>query len=142
MNCDLDIETPEYFVGIYTIWHNDKIILVDSFIYEDCYTEYQADALLWEDLKEECKKNRFSELGEFIYNTKDLDIDIVESHFFEDEQYKNIVEMLETNLEIYKATQQEKLSIKGRQDNYNMTDLLEALDFCLEMDELFGEEDE
>ena len=96
-------------------------------------------------IQEDFIKNPFSELNQEIGDVLEIEIQIVDCHLFnEDETYENIKEMLENELRIYQLSHldNDENVIKKRKDNYNMTDLLEALDDCLEMDELFGEEDE
>ena len=140
-------ELSQYFGGIYMIWKDENPIYINSFIYEDfeANTEYKADKKLWENIQEDFIKNPFSELNQEIGDVLEIEIQIVDCHLFnEDETYENIKEMLENELRIYQLSHldNDENVIKKRKDNYNMTDLLDALDDCLEMDELFGEEDE
>ena len=149
-NMDLsndDEELPQYFGGIYTIWKGQMPIYVNYFIYEDyeANTEYKADLKLWESHSEDFRKNPFSELNQAIKNIddKNIEIQIVDCHLFNnDEVYVNIKGMLKDELRIYQLSHSDNNEnvIKKRKDNYNMTDLLEALETCLFMDEIFGEE--
>ena len=83
-------------------------------------------------------------MNQEIENIADIEIEIIESHLFNDEEYENVKEMLEDELEIHQMSRMsnDENVVKKRKDAYNMTDLMEALEYCLEMDELFGEEDE
>ena len=146
MMMDTDEKRPSYFGGIYTIWKEQEPIFVDYFIYEDyeADTKYKADDELWEKHNKDLRENPFSELNQEIENIADIEIEIIESHLFNDEEYENVKEMLEDELEIHQMSRMsnDENVVKKRKDAYNMTDLMEALEYCLEMDELFGEEDE
>jgi len=143
---DLDCENnkPQYFAGFYIIWKGENPIFIDSFIFRDyeANTEYKADKLLWEHHKEDFRKNRFSELNESIGDLSKIDIEIIECHLFnKDDTYKEIKEIVDYQLNIFRKEYGENV-FKKKKDNYNMTDLLESLEYCLEVDELFGEQDE
>lgn len=145
---DLDCEgnKPIYFAGIYGIWKENNPIYINYFIYEnfEADTEYKADKKLWEKHKNDFHKNHFSELNQSIENINDIEIHIIDSHLFEEETYNDIKNLMDDELQNYQESHIKEGNnvIKKRKDVYNMTDLLESLEYCLEMDELFGEEDE
>ena len=140
---DMQIEEEEeekhqYFGGIYVIWKDGNPIYVNYFIYEDyeANTEYKADSKLWEMHKKDFEMNRFSELNQAIrdIHNNNIEIQIVDCHLFrEDEQYDDVINMLENELRIYQLSHLDNDNnvIKKRKDTYNMRDLLESLEQCL-----------
>jgi len=143
-NCE--DQQPQYFGGFYLIWKGTNPIFIDTFIYQDweANTEYKADGLLWKHHTKDFQQNRFSELNESIGSISDIEIQIIECHLFnEEETYKEIKEILDYEINIYKELYKSEGDnvFKKRKDAYNMKDLLEALEECLLTDELFGDED-
>ena len=136
MELESDEELPQYFGGIYTIWKEENPIYVNYFIYEDykVNTEYKADNKLLEKHKKDFRKNPFSELNESIDDIDNIEIEIVDCHLFnEDEPYEYIKDILKKELRIYQLSylDNDENVIKKKKDNYNMTDLLDALETCL-----------
>ena len=144
---DCEDEKPVYFGGIYTIWKDHLPIYVNYFLYKDfiANTEYKAQNKIWKKYEKDFIENRFSELNQSIGNMENIDIIITDSHLFnEDSTYKSVTESLNKELSLYQKSYEETDDnvIKKKTDAYNMRELLEALEYCLEIDELFGEEDE
>jgi len=139
MDEESDNEETIYFGGIYVIWDGIYIIHTNIFIYDKkiCPNEYTADKLLLEFHRRDFQVNRFSELNETIQDFNTIELSIIDSFTFdEEESYKFIVEVLTERMEIYKKNNHEKIC--KTKDAYNMTDLLEALNEVVLMDDLFG----
>jgi len=132
-------EDTNYFGGIYIIWDGLNIILMKTFIYNAtiCPNEYTADKLLLEYHRRDFQKNRFSELNERIEDFNNIELSILDSYLFNnDESYSFIDEVLNDRLEMFKKNNDK--DICKTKDAYNMSDLLEALNEIVFMDNLFG----
>ena len=96
---------------------------------------------LWEKHRKDFIQNRFSELNKTIgdIDSQHLEIEIIESHLFDEEETYNLVEeLLIEHLEHIKGEYGEGL-VKKTKDNYNMSELMKALEDDLLMNELFGD---
>ena len=81
----------------------------------------------------------------FFWSQLNIEIQIIDCHLFkEEEDHDDVIDMLENELRIYQLSHLDNDNnvIKKRKDTYNMRELLESLEQCLEIDELFGEEEE
>jgi len=144
---DCENEKPEYFAGFYVLWKGEEAIFADYFIFDSeiADDEYKADKQLWRQHEEDMKLNPFSQLNESIGNLKDIELYIIDSHLFEEEDYEKIKSMLVEKVEDFRQEYKdndEGFLYKKKTDAYNMTELLDALETCIMMDDLFGEEDE
>jgi len=135
-----EMETTEYFGGLYVIWEGIYIIHINWFIYEKsvCSNDYKADKLLLDYHRKDFQENRFSELNETIKDINNIELSIIDSYLFEDEEkYDFIVEVLKERIEIYKKNNNNKICKTN--DAYNMSALLDAINEIVLMDELFGD---
>lgn len=145
---DCENEKPRYFGGFYVLWKGEQAIFADYFIFDSeiADDEYKADKQLWRQHEEDIKINPFSQLNEAIGNLKNIELYIVDSYLFEEEEdYNSIKNMLIEKVtefrEEYKQND-EGFLYKKQTDAYNMTELLDALETCIMMDDLFGEDEE
>lgn len=144
---DLDFENnkPRYFAGFYNIYKNGNVIFTYYFIFEKEMSQNKTERKIWKLHNKDFQQNQFSELNQSIGDMNDIEIDIIESHYFnEEDSYKMIESSLQDGLGCYQESykQQGEEVQKNRKDNYNMNDLGNALDDAMMMDELFGSDDE
>lgn len=141
---DLDCENdqPMYFGGVYLLWKDGKVVYGNTFIFEsaEAFDDYSADKKIWDFHCKDFQENRYSELNKAIGNLNEIDIEILESHMFdENESYQFVDELLKEHFENFK-TEYGNGMVKQTRDAYNMKDLIKALNDDLLMDELFGDE--
>lgn len=149
LNCnqlqDLDCENnkPIYFAGFYNLWKNNNVIFTYYFIFEKEMSERKTEKKIWKIHYKDFEQNRFSELNQSIGDIYDIEVQIIESHYFNKESYEEIESSLQDELKNYQQCHQDNgINVqKNRKDNYNMNDLSSALDNAILMDELFGGED-
>ena len=144
---DLDCENnqPRYLAGFYNIYKDGNVIFTYYFTFEKNMSQRKTEHKIWKTHNKDFQKNRFSELNQCIGDMNDIEIDIIEAHYFEEEDtYQMIESSLQDGLPNYQESYKEQGQQvkKNRKDNYNMNDLGNALDEAMMMDDLFGEEEE
>ena len=146
---DCENDKPCYYTGFYVIWKGIYPIHTDYFIFDsqEADEEYKADRLLWDKHTIDFNKNRFSELNQAIGNLDDIDITIEESHLFDESySYEDIENEILEQYDIFREKIEEDFGdgeqtlCKKKKDNYNMSNLMDALEQDLLLEELFGED--
>jgi hypothetical protein len=124
-------KSDKYYTGIYFITKNNQPIYCNYFIFDNIEDEYQADKKLWEFHVENFNKQKFSELNEKIEDIYGRDINIVieEGKLFEDEERKELESLMGDYVNVYreKYLEQGIKTYQNTKDNYDMTDMINAL---------------